>query len=311
MPARRAASTARSSSANSIRASRRNTTPALVSVTPSARAQEQRHAESPLELRDLLAQRWLRDVQVLSGAPEAAESLEGIVIELTENELLADAPGLEAALAEVRERKGLVAIDDAGPVMPALSTSCGSAPTSSSSTARSSPVSSTMRAAPPLSRPSCAMGARPAPQDTLVGTLEATGPPSRPWSRLEIGSARIIAHQLGAALELLQGNAPQPTVEGDEAPRPAPQCDSDALRESTPPRSPREFDRLFSDCLHRSRRSKLHGPPRRVSGLEQVRPIPPRSPHHAVRPGAVGAMTLLRPHTRPHTKAAGRTAEPN
>ena len=42
------------------------------------------------------------------------ESLDGIVIELTENELLADAPGLEPALADVRKRKGLVAIDDAG-----------------------------------------------------------------------------------------------------------------------------------------------------------------------------------------------------
>ena len=42
------------------------------------------------------------------------ESLDGIVIELTENELLADAPGLEPALADVRERGGRVAIDDAG-----------------------------------------------------------------------------------------------------------------------------------------------------------------------------------------------------
>jgi diguanylate cyclase (GGDEF)-like protein/PAS domain S-box-containing protein len=53
----------------------------------------------------------------LTSAPVQAvlpESLEGIVIELTENELLADAPGLEAALVEVRERNGLVAIDDAG-----------------------------------------------------------------------------------------------------------------------------------------------------------------------------------------------------
>jgi hypothetical protein len=53
----------------------------------------------------------------LTSAPVQAvlpESLDGIIIELTENELLADAPGLEAALAGVRERKGLVAIDDAG-----------------------------------------------------------------------------------------------------------------------------------------------------------------------------------------------------
>ena len=41
-------------------------------------------------------------------------SLEGIVIELTENELLTDAPGLESALADVRRRGGRVAIDDAG-----------------------------------------------------------------------------------------------------------------------------------------------------------------------------------------------------
>jgi diguanylate cyclase (GGDEF)-like protein/PAS domain S-box-containing protein len=41
-------------------------------------------------------------------------SLDEIVIELTENELLTDAPGLEAALADVRRRGGRVAIDDAG-----------------------------------------------------------------------------------------------------------------------------------------------------------------------------------------------------
>ena len=41
-------------------------------------------------------------------------SLEDIVIELTENELLTDAPGLDAALADVRRRGGRVAIDDAG-----------------------------------------------------------------------------------------------------------------------------------------------------------------------------------------------------
>ena len=41
-------------------------------------------------------------------------SLEGIVIELTENELLSDAPGLEPALADVRQRGGRLAIDDAG-----------------------------------------------------------------------------------------------------------------------------------------------------------------------------------------------------
>jgi diguanylate cyclase (GGDEF)-like protein/PAS domain S-box-containing protein len=41
-------------------------------------------------------------------------SLEGIVIELTENELLTDAPGLEAALGDLRRRGGRVAIDDAG-----------------------------------------------------------------------------------------------------------------------------------------------------------------------------------------------------
>jgi diguanylate cyclase (GGDEF)-like protein/PAS domain S-box-containing protein len=41
-------------------------------------------------------------------------SLDGLVIELTENELLADATGLEGALADVRERGGRIAIDDAG-----------------------------------------------------------------------------------------------------------------------------------------------------------------------------------------------------
>jgi GAF domain-containing protein len=42
------------------------------------------------------------------------ESLDGVVIELTENELLSGAPGLEAAIAEVRQRGGRIAIDDAG-----------------------------------------------------------------------------------------------------------------------------------------------------------------------------------------------------
>jgi diguanylate cyclase (GGDEF)-like protein/PAS domain S-box-containing protein len=41
-------------------------------------------------------------------------SLDGIVVELTENELLTDASGLEAALVDVRQRGGRVAIDDAG-----------------------------------------------------------------------------------------------------------------------------------------------------------------------------------------------------
>ena len=42
------------------------------------------------------------------------ESLSGLVIELTENELLSDAPGLDAAIADVRQRGGRIAIDDAG-----------------------------------------------------------------------------------------------------------------------------------------------------------------------------------------------------
>jgi diguanylate cyclase (GGDEF)-like protein/PAS domain S-box-containing protein len=53
----------------------------------------------------------------LASAPVQAvlpESLEDIVVELTENELLSEAPGLEAALADVRARGGRVAIDDAG-----------------------------------------------------------------------------------------------------------------------------------------------------------------------------------------------------
>ena len=53
----------------------------------------------------------------LTSAPVQAvlpESLEGIVVELTENELLSEAPGFDAALADVRERGGRIAIDDAG-----------------------------------------------------------------------------------------------------------------------------------------------------------------------------------------------------
>ena len=42
------------------------------------------------------------------------ESLGDVVIELTENELLGDAPGLAVAIADVRRRGGRVAIDDAG-----------------------------------------------------------------------------------------------------------------------------------------------------------------------------------------------------
>jgi diguanylate cyclase (GGDEF)-like protein/PAS domain S-box-containing protein len=40
--------------------------------------------------------------------------LDGLVIEITENELLTDDPGFEAALADVRARGGLIAVDDAG-----------------------------------------------------------------------------------------------------------------------------------------------------------------------------------------------------
>jgi diguanylate cyclase (GGDEF)-like protein/PAS domain S-box-containing protein len=40
--------------------------------------------------------------------------LDGVVIELTENELIGEAPGLEAAIADVRRRGGRIAIDDAG-----------------------------------------------------------------------------------------------------------------------------------------------------------------------------------------------------
>ena len=53
----------------------------------------------------------LTSAPVQSALPE---SLDDIVIELTENELLSDAPGLEVALADVRERGGRIAIDDAG-----------------------------------------------------------------------------------------------------------------------------------------------------------------------------------------------------
>jgi diguanylate cyclase (GGDEF)-like protein/PAS domain S-box-containing protein len=42
------------------------------------------------------------------------ESLDGLVIELTENELLGDDPAITAALADVRARGGRVAVDDAG-----------------------------------------------------------------------------------------------------------------------------------------------------------------------------------------------------
>jgi diguanylate cyclase (GGDEF)-like protein/PAS domain S-box-containing protein len=41
-------------------------------------------------------------------------SLAGVVIELTENELLSEAPGLTAAITDVRRRGGRIAIDDAG-----------------------------------------------------------------------------------------------------------------------------------------------------------------------------------------------------
>ena len=53
----------------------------------------------------------------LTSAPVQAvlpESLDGVIVELTENELLSEAPGLDAALADVRARGGRVAIDDAG-----------------------------------------------------------------------------------------------------------------------------------------------------------------------------------------------------
>ena len=51
-----------------------------------------------------------------SGAVQAVlpESLVGLVIELTENELLGDDPAITAALADVRARGGRVAVDDAG-----------------------------------------------------------------------------------------------------------------------------------------------------------------------------------------------------
>jgi len=42
------------------------------------------------------------------------KSLHDIVIELTENELLGDAPELAAGIADVRRRGGRIAIDDAG-----------------------------------------------------------------------------------------------------------------------------------------------------------------------------------------------------
>ena len=42
------------------------------------------------------------------------ERLDGLVIEITENELAADDPGFDAALADIRARGGRVAVDDAG-----------------------------------------------------------------------------------------------------------------------------------------------------------------------------------------------------
>ena len=45
-------------------------------------------------------------------------------------------------------------------------------------------------------------------QGTVVGMLEAYRATERPWSRLEIRCARMIAHQLGAALERLERSAP-------------------------------------------------------------------------------------------------------
>ena len=53
----------------------------------------------------------------LTSAPVQAvlpESLDGVIVELTENELLSEAPGLDAALEDVRARGGRLAIDDAG-----------------------------------------------------------------------------------------------------------------------------------------------------------------------------------------------------
>ena len=75
-------------------------------------------------------------------------------------------------------------------------------------------------------------------QGTLVGTLEAYRTNERPWSRLEISSARIIAHQLGAALELLHGNSPRSAVEGDEDARLSLQRDADTLAGACAPAQP-------------------------------------------------------------------------
>jgi len=38
-------------------------------------------------------------------------------------------------------------------------------------------------------------------EDLVVGALEAYSVDERPWSRFEIRRARMIAHQLGAAVE--------------------------------------------------------------------------------------------------------------
>ena len=44
-------------------------------------------------------------------------------------------------------------------------------------------------------------------EDRAVGMLEAYSRGDRPWSRFEIRRARIIAHQLGAALERIERRA--------------------------------------------------------------------------------------------------------
>ena len=41
-------------------------------------------------------------------------------------------------------------------------------------------------------------------EDRVVGVLEAYSEGDRPWSRFELRRARIIAHQLGAALERIE-----------------------------------------------------------------------------------------------------------
>ena len=53
-------------------------------------------------------------LHVGAGPGRPAGVARGLVVELTENELLSEAPGLDAALADVRERGGRIAIDDAG-----------------------------------------------------------------------------------------------------------------------------------------------------------------------------------------------------